>query len=111
MHSRETLKLLEKFNLIDSAKSSSVIFRRVLAECLKAKKEDVLIIGDEGYENRRIAALVATSYYIAARDLGLNVNLVMQKPKTKGDEADENAINSLENLKEGSIIILSLSNR
>ncbi|MBW2980167.1 aminopeptidase [Candidatus Woesearchaeota archaeon] len=111
MHSRATLKLLEKYNLIDSAKSNSTIFKRVLKECLNATKEEVLIIGDEGHENRRIAALMATSYYIAARDLGLNVNLVMQKPKTKGDDADENVINSLENLKKGSIIVLNLSNR
>lgn len=111
MHSRTTLKLLEKYNLIDTAKSNSPIFKRVLSECLNAKKEEVLIIGDEGYENRRIAALTATSYYIAARDLGLNANLIMQKPKTKGDCADETLINSLDNLKEGSIISLSLSNR
>ncbi|MBW2983773.1 aminopeptidase [Candidatus Woesearchaeota archaeon] len=111
MHPRTTLKLLEKYNLIDSAKSHSHIFKRVLTECLNAKKEEVLIVGDEGYEGRRIAALMATSYYVAARELGLNANLIIQKPKTKGDDADENIIDSLENLKEGNIIILNLSNR
>ena len=111
MHSKTTLRWLEKYNLIDVAKSNSAIFKRVLTECLNTTKEEVLIIGDEGYENRRIAALMATSYYIAARDLGLNANLVMQKPKTKGDEAEKNIISSLENLKEGNIIILNLSNR
>ena len=111
MHPRTTLKLLEKYNLIDSAKAHSPIFKRVLTECLNAKKEEVLIIGDEGYENRRIAALMATSYYLAAKDLNLNANLIIQKPKTKGDDADEGIINSLENLEEGNIIILNLSNR
>ena len=111
MHSRTTIKLLEKYNLIDSAKSTSIIFKKILTGCLNAKKEEVLIIGDEGYENRRIAALMATSYYMAARDLGLNTNLIMQNPKTKGETADEKVINALDNLKEGSIILLSLSNK
>lgn len=104
-------KLLEKYHLIDFATASSPIFRRVLTECLNVAKEKVLIIGDEGYEDRRIAPLMSTGYYAAARDLGLNANLIMQKPKFRGDSADEEVITALDELKEGSIIILNLSNK
>jgi hypothetical protein len=111
LNPKETLKILEKYDLIEFAKFNSPIFRRVLMECLNIAKEDVLIIGDEGYEDRRIAPLMSTGYYSAARDLGLNANLIIQKPKFRGDSADEAVITALDELKEGSVIILTLSNK
>jgi leucyl aminopeptidase (aminopeptidase T) len=105
------MNLLNKYDLIDAAKSNSIIFKRILKECLDVKDEELLIIGDEGYEDRHIAALMATSYYIAAKELKLKANLIMQKPKFRGDSADEKVIEALDNLKEGSVITLSLSNK
>ncbi len=44
------MDLLKKYDLIDAAKSNATIFKRILTECLGVKNEEVLIIGDEGYE-------------------------------------------------------------
>ena len=52
MSPKEYLHWLEKNNLIDIARSNSIHFKKVYKECLKVKREQILIIGDKGYEGR-----------------------------------------------------------
>ncbi len=109
MHSEEHVGWLEKNNLIDSAKSSSACMKKVFQECLNSKNEDVLIIGDRGIGENKIAGIVAGSYYYAAKELGMNPKLIIQEPRAKGDAADENVLKALKELKHQSIVVLALS--
>ena len=111
MHSQEHLKWLEENGLLGIAKNNAHHFRRVLKDCLGATNEKVLIVGDQGFTNRHISALIAAGYYIAALDMGLDANLIIQQVKNAGDKADKNVIAALEELPEGNIVILNLSNK
>ncbi len=111
MHSKEHIKWLEENNLLDIAKNNAHHFRNVLKDCLGGEKEKVLVIGDQGFNNRHISALMAAGYYIAARDLGLKSELIIQLVKTSKDTADNTVVNAFDNLKDESIIALSLSNK
>jgi len=111
MHSKKFLFWLEKENLISLAKSNFSCFKKVFKECLGAKKEDVLIVCDNGYPDKRIAPIMAGAYYFAAKKLGLKVNLVVQSPKLKGEKAADDVTSSMLGLKRGSILVLCLSHR
>ena len=111
MHSKDFLFWLEKENLITISKNNLACFRKVFKECLAAKKDDVLIVCDNGYPGKRSAPLMAGSYYYAAKKLGLKVNLVVQAPKLKGEKASVEVTDAMKSLKRGSIIVLCLSHR
>ena len=86
MHSKEHLQWLEKHNLIEPAKENSYHFKHVIRDCLGLKgEEQLLIIGDRGYEQGRLSPIVALSYYLAARELNVPARLILQEePKFKG---------------------------
>ncbi|MFH1642127.1 MAG: aminopeptidase [Nanoarchaeota archaeon] len=111
MQSAEFIKWMQKQGLLQLAKNNFIYFKKVLTECLNAQDEDVLILCDNGYPEKRIAPIMAVSYYYAAKKLGLKVALQAQAPKLKGEIASENIVKSLRALKNGSIIILCLSHR
>jgi len=111
MHSKKFLFWLEKENLISISKSNLACFKKVFKECLGVKKEDVLIVCDNGYPDKRAAPIMAGAYYFAAKKLGLKVNLVVQAPKLKGERASSDVTNAMLELKRGSIIVLCLSHR
>ena len=104
-------KWLASENLLSLAKINAIHFKHVFRECLGAGNEEVLIVSDTGYPEKRIAPLMGMSYYYAAKKLGLKVNLVAQSPKLMGESASDQVINSLKELPDGSVIILSLSQR
>ena len=112
MHAKEHLQWLEENNLLETVKSNLECFKKVLKECLYVKNnERILIITDRGYKDRRIAALVSGSYYLAARELGLDATMIVQEPKFKGDSADENVVTGLKELSYGNVLVLSLSGK
>ncbi|MCK4927586.1 MAG: aminopeptidase [Candidatus Aenigmarchaeota archaeon] len=95
------------------AKRSSSHLSKIISDCLEVKEDEKLvIIGDYGYENRRISKIISAGYCIAAEGLGIkDVDVVLQEPKGRGEEAEEHVISSLESLEPGSVIILAISNR
>ncbi|MCK5062996.1 MAG: aminopeptidase [Candidatus Aenigmarchaeota archaeon] len=95
------------------AKKSSIYLKKIISDCLKIKEDEKLvIIGDHGYENRRISKIISAGYCIAAEELGIkDIDVVLQEPKSRGDEAEEQVMSSLESLESGSVIILAISNR
>ncbi|MFH2028575.1 MAG: hypothetical protein ABIJ08_05525, partial [Nanoarchaeota archaeon] len=111
MQSKKFLEWFEKQGLLRIAKNNFIHFRKVFRECLDATNEDILIICDNGYPDKRISPLMAVSYYYAAQKLGLNARLVAQAPKLKGENTSDEVIEALRVLKNESIIILSLSHR
>lgn len=104
-------KWLDDHELTAVAKNNFVHYKNVLKQCLRLKEEHVLVVGDYGYPNKRVSVLMAAGYYYAAKKLGLNVDLVMQQPKIKGDYADEEVVERLLDMQKESAIVLCLSNK
>jgi len=112
MHSREHLQWLEKNNLIEPAKANSHHFKHVIKNCLGIKKEELLIIGDRGYEDGRLSPIIALSYYLAAKELNVPARLILQEfPKYKGDRADQEVVDALYDFRPGNCLALVLSGR
>jgi hypothetical protein len=110
MHSKTHFKWLKKEKLLEAVTDNSKYFEKVLKQCLKAKKEKVLIIGDRGFFNHQLAGMISASYYLAAKKLKLKPSLVIQEPRNKGDPAGKEVVQSLKDLPEESIIIATVSN-
>ena len=88
------------------------LLQRVLIECLDAKPgEELLIITDTGWDNKRIAPILGTGYKIAGEQIGLKTIIVQQKPKNTSEPAEEQVLTALKTLPRKSIIIAVLSNK
>ena len=109
METIESLKWLKENNLYDLAHKTSQALKKIFTPCLGVKDEKVLIIGDVGYENRNVAAVMSGAYYMAAEQLKLDTKLILQKVKSRGEVSDEDVIHSLSDLKSGNIIIFNIS--
>lgn len=111
MDYKEFVMWLKENDLLDLAMNHYPFFIDLFKMNLNAKKEKILLIGDLGSEGRRVPALMLACYFFAAVELGLDAELVIQKPKFRGDQADEEIIEKLFFMPEKSIIILSLSGK
>lgn len=111
METLESLKWLKERNLHEQASKLASYLKKVFTPCLAAKDEKILIIGDTGYENRNVAALLSGAYYLAAEQLKLDAKLVLQGVKSRGDNSDENVARSLSEMKPRNIIILNMSDK
>jgi len=111
MDTVESLNWLKKNNLYELSEKLSFQIKKVFAPCLNVKDEKILVVGDTGLENKNIAAVMSGAYYLAAQQLSLDTKLVFQKVKSRGDIADEDAVNSLSDLPEGNVIILNMSDK
>jgi len=111
METLESLKWLKEQNLYDLASKVALSLKKVFTPCLAATDEKVLIVGDVGYENRNVAAVLSGAYYLAAEQLKLDAKLILQNVKSRGDISDEDVIQNLSELKSGNIIILNMSDK
>ncbi len=111
METLESLKWLKEHQLYDSAFRTALSLKNIFTPCLAVKDEKVLIIGDTGYENRGIAAVLSGAYYLAAEQLKLDAKLILQSIKSRGDISDDDVVSSLSELKSGNIIILNMSDK
>ena len=111
METVESLKWLRQNNLYDLALSASISIKKIFTPCLAVNNEKILIVGDIGYENRNVAAVLSGAYYLAAEQLKLDAKLILQNVKSRGDISDEDVISSLSGLKSGNIIILNMSDK
>tara|TARA_Y100000310_G_scaffold128407_1_gene127591 strand:+ start:5853 stop:6923 length:1071 start_codon:yes stop_codon:yes gene_type:complete len=106
-----SLNWLKKSNLYELSEKLSMQIKKVFVPCLNAKDEKILVVGDTGFENKSIAAVLSGAYYLAAQQLSLDTKLVFQSIKSRGDIADEDVVNSLSELPESNIIILNMSDK
>ena len=111
METLESLKWLKEKGLYSSAESAAAQIKKIIQPCLNVKNEKLLIIGDYGYENRNVAAVISGAYYIAAQQMKLDAKLILQNTKSRGDVSDEDAVRSLSELKPGNIVILNMSDK
>jgi aminopeptidase len=86
-------------------------FSKVIKSCLKIKDQFVLIISDAGVPGKQLAPMLAQGYYLAAKKRKLGVEIMFQSVKKGFMHADEHVTTALNNLPEGSVIILSVSNK
>ena len=90
MEADKFLEWLEKKQLLETSKKNAGHVENVLSKCLGVKKGDeVILIGDTGAKQKRVAPLLCGSYYFAAKNLGLKIKMVMQTPKYRGEKASE----------------------
>ena len=111
MDEQEFMVWLEHEDLLAIAKKNISSFTNVFKQCLNAGKEKILLIGDFGYPTRRISPLITACYYLAAKELKLNVEFVMQEPKRGLDKAESDIINKLFELPMESTIIVNVSGK
>ncbi|MBR9692279.1 hypothetical protein GOV06_05850, partial [Candidatus Woesearchaeota archaeon] len=112
MHAKEHLQWLEEQGLLEKAKTYSEVFKKVFRDCLDVQKDErILIITDQGKEDKRLAPIVSGAYYLAAREMGFDVTMIVQAVKIKGDKADENTLVALQELGNGKIVVMCLSGK
>ena len=111
METLESIKWLKENYLYELAEQVSFSLKKVFTPCLAVKDEKVLIIGDMGYENRNVAAVLSGAYYLAAQQLKLDSKLILQGIKSRGDASDLDVVTSLSELKSGNIILLNMSDK
>ena len=111
MHTVESLGWLKNNNLYRQAEIMALRIKKIFPQCLGVKDEQILVIGDIGLENKNVAAVMSGAYYLAAKQLNLDAKLVFQNPKSRGDVADDHAVSSLSELKDGNVIILNMSDK
>ncbi|MBD3248951.1 hypothetical protein GF336_02800 [Candidatus Woesearchaeota archaeon] len=110
MFTKESVDWLNKNSLFNKLEPDC--FKRILVKCIAPKKdEDILIISDKGFEDKRIAPKIAANYFMAAKELGLRPHLVIQEPKLRGEYAEEDVIRALQDLRKENIIIMALSGK
>jgi len=108
---KELLRFLDKLNRLYYVERNYKNLERTFKECLTVKNEKLLIIGDKGYPGRRCSFILSSCYYLAAKELGIDVKAVFQKPKKSNETMDDIIIDALFNLPEKNVIILNLSNK
>ena len=111
METLESLKWLKEHGLYEKAAKAALPLKKIFTPCLNVKDEKVLIVGDTGYENRNVAAVLSGAYYLAAEQLKLDAKLILQGVKSRGDISDEDVIGNLSSLKSGNIVILNMSDK
>ena len=111
METLESLKWLKENNFYETASRVAISLKKIFTPCLAVKDEKMLIVGDFGYENRNVAAVLSGAYYLAAEQLKLDAKLILQNVKSRGDVSDDDVIKNLSELKSGNIIILNMSDK
>ena len=106
------LLLEQKRGFLELAKKNSTQLEIVFKECLKATKDEkILIVGDTGIQNQYTSALLSYSYFLATKNLKLRSKMILQKRMNMFGKISDNVINEIEKMPNGSIIILNLSNK
>ncbi len=111
MDTKKSIEWLEKYDLTKFGKQNHFYLEKIFKQCLDVKDENILIIGDTGLEGQNISCVLSYAYYLAAKKLKLNAEMVLQKQRTRGQEAGNGVITGLENLKKKSVIILNVSDK
>lgn len=111
MDTVESLNWLKKNNLFELSEKIALQLKKLFTLCLGVKDEKILVVGDTGFKNKNVAAVMSASYYLAAQQLNLDAKLTLQGVKSRGELADEGIVSSLSELPAGNIIILNMSDK
>jgi len=105
------MQWLKANKLYELAEKTSFHLKKVFSPCFGVTEEKILIIGDKGISNKRIAPVMSGAYYLAAKSLNMDAKFVLQDVKTRGSVADNEVIESLESLNENNIVFVNMSDK
>lgn len=105
------LEFLETQKLREKSEKYAPLFEKVLQTCLNLKDEKLLIITDYGTEKNKNAVLLSGAYILAAKKLGIDVDVAIQGPRVKIQKAESTVIKKLNNLEEKNAIAVVLSKK
>jgi|TARA_B100001971_G_C18250990_1_gene578183 leucyl aminopeptidase (aminopeptidase T) len=111
METIAAIQWAKEIEIYQKAALVSHILKPIFTSCFGITDEKILIIGDQGYAKKRIAPVMALAYYLAARELRLNAKLLLQEPKERGQEADQEVKDSLKSLQEKNVVFVNVSNK
>lgn len=111
MDTKQSIEWLKQNNLVKLGKLNQFYLDKIFKKCLNANGEDILIIGDTGLKGQHISSVLSYSYYLAALKLKHNPNLMLQRQKTRGQNADDDVISALEDLNDKAIVMVNLSDK
>ena len=75
MDTIQSIQWLKANNLYELAQETSFQLKKVFAPCLNITEEKILIMGDKGFSNKRIAPVMSGAYYLAARSMNMDTKL------------------------------------
>ncbi|HLC65610.1 MAG TPA: aminopeptidase [Candidatus Nanoarchaeia archaeon] len=111
MESVEAVQWMKEQGIYDAALTRYGILKRVFTECLAVTSEKVLIIGDVGENGRQVAPIIAGAYYLAAQELNIEANFLLQGVCSRSHDASPEVQTALKELGRNSVVILSMSDK
>jgi aminopeptidase len=111
MNTIESLQWLKNNNLYELAERTSFQLKKIFNPCFGITEEKLLIIGDKGFSDKRIAPIMSGAYYLAARSLNIDTKYILQDVKTRGNLADKEVIESLGELEENNVVFINMSDK
>ncbi|MBU0629061.1 MAG: aminopeptidase [Nanoarchaeota archaeon] len=111
MDTIQAVQWLKANSLYESAEKTSFFLKKILTPCFGITDEKILIVGDQGFDNNRIAPILSGAYYLAAKSLNIDTKLVLQEFKPRGTNADEEVVNALSGLPEKNVVFVNMSDK
>ena len=111
MDTIQSMQWLKAKNLYELAEKTSFYLKKIFNPCFGVTDEKILIMGDKGFSNNRIAPILSGAYYLAAKSLNIDTKLVLQDVKARGNIADNEVVESLSNLEENNVVFVNMSDK
>ncbi len=111
MDTIQSIHWLKANNLYELAEKTSFYLKKIFSPCFGVTDEKILIMGDKGVSDKRIAPILSGAYYLAAKSLNMDTKLILQDVKSRGNIADNEVIESLSNLEERNVVFVNMSDK
>lgn len=112
MDTIQSIQWLKANNLYELAEKTSFYLKKILTPCFGIKEEKILIIGDQGHQDKRIAPILSGAYYLAAKSLNIDTKLILQEiGKSRGETATPEVTTSLTDLEEKNVVFVNMSDK
>jgi len=105
------MQWLKANDLYELAEKTSFYLKKVFGPCFGITDEKILVIGDKGFSDKRIAPVLSGAYYLAAKSMKIDTKLVFQEVKSRGNVSDSEVVNSLGSLEEGNVVFVNMSDK
>ena len=111
MDTIQSVQWLKANNLYELAEKTSFYLKKILTPCFGITDEKILVVGDKGFSDKRIAPVLSGAYYLAARSLNIDTKLILQEFKSRGNVADSEVVQSLADLEENNVVFVNMSDK
>lgn len=111
MDTIQSIQWLKANNLYELAEKTSFYLKKILSPCFGITDEKILVIGDKGFNDKRIAPILSGAYYLAVKSLNMDTKLILQDVETRGDIADKEVIESLADLENNNVVFVNMSDK